>query len=78
MLSLLPKKDYLVINDLLLQSGGHSTQIDHVVVSVFGVFVIETKYYKVRTVNSGHRISMVTNTNSVILYARTKVMLGLL
>ncbi len=46
LLSLLRKKDYLVINDLLLQSGGHSTQIDHVVVSVFGVFVIETKYYK--------------------------------
>ena len=46
LLSLLPKKDYLVINDLLLQSGGHSTQVDHVVVSVFGVFVIETKYYK--------------------------------
>ncbi len=46
LLSLLPKKDYLVINDLLLQSGGHSTQIDHVVVSVYGIFVIETKYYQ--------------------------------
>ena len=46
LLSLLPKKNYMVINDLLLQSSGHSTQIDHVVVSVFGVFVIETKYYK--------------------------------
>jgi len=46
LLSLLPKKEYKVINDLLLQSGGHSTQIDHVVVSVYGVFVIETKYYQ--------------------------------
>ena len=46
LLSHLPDKDYKVINDLLIQSGGHSTQIDHVVVSVFGVFVIETKYYK--------------------------------
>lgn len=46
LLSLLPKKEYRVINDLLLQSGGHSTQIDHVVVSVYGIFVIETKYYK--------------------------------
>ncbi len=45
-LSFLPKKEYRIINDLLLQSGGHSTQIDHVVVSVYGVFVIETKYYQ--------------------------------
>jgi len=46
LLSLLPKKKYKVLNDLLLQFGGHSTQIDHVVVSVYGVFVIETKYYQ--------------------------------
>lgn len=45
-LSRLPKEDYRVINDLLLQSGGYSTQIDHVVLSVYGVFVIETKYYQ--------------------------------
>lgn len=30
----------------MLQSGGHSTQIDHVVISVYGIFVIETKNYK--------------------------------
>lgn len=46
LLSLLPKNDYKVINDLLIQSGGHSTQIDHVVVSAYGIFVIETKYYQ--------------------------------
>lgn len=46
LLALLPKKSYKVINDLLIQSGGHSTQIDHVVVSVYGIFVIETKYYQ--------------------------------
>ena len=39
----LPDK-YRVINDLLLPAGkGHTTQIDHVVVSPFGIFVIETK-----------------------------------
>ena len=43
----LPKGRYLVINNLLLrtQSGG-TTQIDHVVISVYGIFVIETKFYK--------------------------------
>lgn len=44
LLGLLSNKKYKVINDLLLQSGAYSTQIDHVVVSVYGVFVIETKY----------------------------------
>ena len=46
LLAFLPEKDYRVINDLLIQSNGRSTQIDHVVVSVYGIFVIETKYYK--------------------------------
>lgn len=46
MLSLLPTERYSIINDLLIQSGGYSTQIDHVVISVYGIFVIETKYYK--------------------------------
>lgn len=45
LLSLLPKEKYRVINNLLLQQSGHSTQIDHVVVSIYGIFVIETKYY---------------------------------
>lgn len=40
----LPKKEYFVINDLLLRrKNGRTTQIDHVVVSPYGVFVIETK-----------------------------------
>ena len=42
----LPEDDYRVINDLLLSSNGYSTQIDHIVVSVYGIFVIETKFYK--------------------------------
>ena len=40
----LPRKEYFVINDLLLDRGnGYTTQIDHVVVSPYGLFVIETK-----------------------------------
>lgn len=38
--------DYVVFNNLLYQRGGCSTQIDHIVVSPYGVFVIETKGYK--------------------------------
>lgn len=38
--------EYTIFNDLLFESNGYSTQIDHLVVSPYGVFVIETKGYK--------------------------------
>lgn len=42
----LDKKKYLVLHNILLQAGAKTTQIDHIVVSNYGVFVIETKNYK--------------------------------
>lgn len=46
-LSKLPKDRYQVINNLLLRTSSDSTtQIDHVVISQYGIFVIETKFYK--------------------------------
>lgn len=45
-LETLPHHSYRVINDLLINQNGHSSQIDHVVISEFGIFVIETKNYK--------------------------------
>lgn len=41
-----PMDRYKIINDLLLTSNGYSTQIDHIVISIYGVFVIETKFYQ--------------------------------
>ena len=43
-LSRLPS-EYKVINNLQLKFGNWTSQIDHVVVSPYGVFVIETKNY---------------------------------
>ena len=37
--------DYALFNDVYINIGGRSVQIDHVVVSVYGIFVIETKNY---------------------------------
>ena len=37
--------EYFVINDLLLKTSRGTTQIDHVVISKYGIFVIETKNY---------------------------------
>lgn len=43
----LPPETYTVFHDLTIaDSNGRTTQIDHIVVSPFGVFVIETKCYK--------------------------------
>jgi hypothetical protein len=39
-------KHYRVINDVLIQSGSRSSQIDHIVISNYGIFVIETKHFK--------------------------------
>jgi Nuclease-related domain len=38
--------DYHLMNHITLQLGDGTTQIDHILVSRFGVFVIETKDYK--------------------------------
>jgi len=45
-LQLLPSEEYKVINNLLISIQGHTSQIDHVVMSEYGIFVIETKNYK--------------------------------
>lgn len=42
----LPKGEYHLIKDVTLQTDDGSTQIDHIIVSRYGVFVIETKNMK--------------------------------
>lgn len=45
-LSTLPSCEYKIFNDILLATESGTTQIDHIVVSRFGIFVIETKNYR--------------------------------
>lgn len=43
----LPKDTYRVVNNVTIPDGqGGTTQIDHIVVSPHGVFVVETKHYR--------------------------------
>ena len=51
-LNKLPKKDYKVINDLMLFSDNKTHQIDHLVVSPYGIFVIEMKNYQGKVVGN--------------------------
>lgn len=45
LLTLLPE-EYSTLNDIVLRTEKGTTQIDHVVVSKYGVFAIETKNYR--------------------------------
>ena len=38
-------KEYIVLNDVNITANGYHNQIDHVVVSKYGIFCIETKQY---------------------------------
>lgn len=42
---LLSKKNYHLFNDITLKFGKTTTQIDHILICKFGVFVIETKHF---------------------------------
>lgn len=44
-LSRLPKDEYKVLNNIMLTTPKGTTQIDHIVISTYGIFVIETKNY---------------------------------
>lgn len=38
--------EYTIFNDVIIQHQGTTTQIDHIVISKYGVFAIETKNYR--------------------------------
>ncbi|MBL8755270.1 MAG: NERD domain-containing protein [Planctomycetes bacterium] len=41
----LPRKQYHTFHNIVIPSGTGTTEIDHVIVSEFGIFVVETKYW---------------------------------
>ncbi len=45
-LYLLDKSKYQIVNNIVLNAGGRTSQIDHLVISDYGLFVIEMKNYK--------------------------------
>lgn len=58
----LDPQEYRVFHDLMLESRDGTTQIDHVVVSRFGVFVLETKNYS-GTIYGGENAAQWTKCN---------------
>ncbi len=45
LLSTLPNEEYIILNNIMIKSLKGTSQIDHIVISVHGVFAIETKNY---------------------------------
>ena len=50
----LPCNDYQVYNDLLIRNGSYTTQVDHLIISRYGVFVLETKNVHGKVYGSGN------------------------
>ena len=44
-LGVLDKNEYITLNDIMIAVNGKTHQIDHIVLSKYGIFVIETKQY---------------------------------
>jgi predicted RNA-binding Zn-ribbon protein involved in translation (DUF1610 family) len=44
-ISKLPEHEYKILNNIYLKAKKCSSQIDHIIVSIYGIFVIETKNY---------------------------------
>ena len=42
----LSTSDYSVLHNVMLRTGTQLTQIDHIIISVYGIFIIDTKHYK--------------------------------
>ena len=57
----LSKSEYKILNDVLLNTKQGTSQIDHVVISCYGIFVIETKNYKGWITGSEHGAMWVQN-----------------
>lgn len=66
----LPKEKYIVLDNVLLNSPTGTTQIDHIIVSVYGIFVIETKNYTgtIRGRRKGEHWIQYVNGRSYTIY----------
>ncbi len=42
----LSSRNYKILNNVIIQKSNYSSQIDHIIVSNYGIFVVETKNFK--------------------------------
>ncbi|MBP5426351.1 MAG: NERD domain-containing protein [Clostridiales bacterium] len=69
----LPFKEYKVLNNIMLKTKKGTTQIDHIVVSVYGIFVIETKNYKGTIIGVGNKQEWIKSVHGAKYYFKNPV-----
>lgn len=64
-------EDYRIYNDLLIRNGNYTTQVDHIVISRYGVFVLETmstgRFMAAVMLSSGSSICQTPATSATAL-----------
>lgn len=73
-LFVLPFDKYKVLNDIMLKTKRGTTQIDHIVVSIYGIFVIETKNYKGKIIGTGNRQEWIKSIHGARYYFKNPVL----
>ena len=73
-LLVLPFDKYKVLNDIMLKTKRGTTQIDHIVVSIYGIFVIEMKNYKGTIIGTGNRQEWVKSVHGARYYFKNPVL----
>jgi len=73
-LLVLPFDKYKVLNDIMLKTKRGTTQIDHIVVSIYGIFVIETKNYKGKIIGTGNRQEWIKSVHGARYYFKNPVL----
>lgn len=74
LLTKLSPNEYQSLNDLCLSTGINYTQIDHVVVSVYGIFCIETKNWGGRIIGSASSEQWTQYVGSTTKYYRNPLL----
>ena len=72
-LLMLPSDKYKVLNDILLTTKRGTTQIDHIVVSIYGIFVIETKNYKGKIIGTANKLEWIKEIHGNKYYFRNPI-----
>lgn len=62
--------DYHILNDIVFQTSNGTTQIDHIVVSKYGVFAIETKNYRGKIYGDDNREKWMQIIVTKVTYSR--------
>ena len=69
----LPKDEYIVLNDIMLEVDNQTYQIDHIVLSNYGIFVIEMKNFLGLIIGEEHKSKWIQITKKNKTYFKNPI-----